>query len=122
MINDSNASTGVLAFIQKLRFQDTPAAIEHGFGHPCLDELPGADIADDNILILIYDPPGELMQCVQAAPAGAPVQALCLPFVSATLRLGYLGFKTSIELARGELLPIARDRRILEPEIDPDRT
>ena len=39
------------------------------------------------------------MQCVLAAPASAPVQAFCLPFVPATLRLGYFNLKTAIELA-----------------------
>ena len=62
------------------------------------------------------------MQGVLAPPAGAPVQSFCLPFVPATLRLGYLGFKASVELPRGEPLPIARDRRILKPQVDPDRT
>ena len=56
-INDSNASTGVLAFIQKLRFQHSPAAVEHGFGHARFDQLQGADIADDNCLICINDSP-----------------------------------------------------------------
>ena len=56
-INDSNASTGVLAFIQKLRFQYSPATVEHGFGHARFGKLAGADIADEDGLIPINHSP-----------------------------------------------------------------
>jgi hypothetical protein len=82
-----------------LRFQLSPTAVEHGFCHPCFDELLAADIAYDNCLVSVNDPPRELMQCVMAPTQGPAMQSFRLPFVRSALRPGYFGFETTIKLS-----------------------
>jgi hypothetical protein len=53
-----NASAGLLALVLQLRFEPSPARIEHGLGHPRLPQPEAAHVADDDVLIL-FDPPLE---------------------------------------------------------------
>src|ERR1700675_1625811 len=53
LADDANASAGVLAFVLQLRFEHTPAGVEHGFRHPRLRQLRTAHVAHDDNLILI---------------------------------------------------------------------
>src|ERR1700685_3159276 len=60
--DDENASAALLALILQLRFEHAPAGIQHGLGHPCLDELGTAHIADEDPPILINNFPRKLVQ------------------------------------------------------------
>jgi len=76
----------VLALILQLRFEHAPAAIQHGLRHAGLHELQAAHVSNDDILILINQLSGKLMQCIGAAASGFPMHALGLALVSAALR------------------------------------
>ena len=51
LVRDFKASGRVLALICQKPLERPPARIEHGFGHPCFDELLSAHVTDDNMLI-----------------------------------------------------------------------
>src|SRR5271167_760725 len=120
LIDDEHASAGLLALVLQLRFEHAPAGIQHGLGHPCLDELGAAHIADEDPLILIDHPGREFMQGILAPARSSAVQALGLTRVAAALCPGDLLLDVSIEMTRLEPLPIARRHRILQPQIKSD--
>jgi predicted TIM-barrel enzyme len=76
----------VLALILQLRFEHAPAGIQHGLRHAGLHELQAAHVANDDILILINQLSGKLMQRIGAAAGCFPMQALSLALVPAALR------------------------------------
>jgi hypothetical protein len=50
-IDDLNAPTGVLALVVQLRLEHPAAAIQHGLGHPRLDQPSAAHIANEDYRI-----------------------------------------------------------------------
>jgi len=68
-----NASAGLLALVLQLRFEHPPASIEHGLGHPRLNELEAAHVAYDDVLILVDHLPRKLMQRVDPTARGFSV-------------------------------------------------
>ncbi len=88
LIDDLNASAGVLAFVLQLRFEHSPAGIEHGLCHPCLNQFGAAHIANNYLLILINNLSGKLMQGIGSTSSSLAVNALCLLAVPVALRVG----------------------------------
>src|ERR1700688_1205393 len=62
LVDDANASAGVLALVLQLHFEHAPTGIEHGFRHPRLCQLRTAHVAYEDALILIDDLSGEPAQ------------------------------------------------------------
>src|SRR5271167_4460455 len=117
LIDDEHASAGLLALVLQLRFEHAPAGIQHGLGHPCLDELGAAHIADEDPLIPIDYLAREFMQGILAPARSAAVQALGLTLVAAALCPGDLLLDVSIEMTRLELLPVAARDRTFQTQI-----
>src|ERR1700691_5719756 len=67
-----------------------PAGIQHGFGHPCPDELQATHVTDDDFLILTYDFPRELMQGIGPATGDLAMNAFGLALVASALSGGEL--------------------------------
>ena len=113
LVDDKNASAGLLALVLSLHREHPPAGIQHGLGQPCLDELGAAHIAHEDPLISVHYPCREFMQGILAPASCRAVQALRLTLVAAALCPGDLLLDVSIEMARLELLPIAGRHSIL---------
>jgi hypothetical protein len=54
LIDDSDAPAGVLALVVQLRFEHSPAGIQHGLGHPCLKQPSAAHIANEDPRVVGY--------------------------------------------------------------------
>jgi hypothetical protein len=61
LVDDANASAGLLALVLQLRFKHPPARIEHRLCQEGLGELKTAYIADEDGLIAINNFPGKLV-------------------------------------------------------------
>src|SRR5437879_5415358 len=118
LTHDDHRSAGVLAFILQHLPEHPPTAIEHGFRHPRLHQLRATHIAHGNVLILIHDPAAELMQCVPAPVRRPAVQELSLTLVATALGLGNARLDVPIEAAALAARPIARDRHLLQSQVN----
>src|SRR5207253_6715088 len=121
LAHDDHRSAGVLALIPQHLPEHPPAAVEHGFGHPRFYQLRAAHIAHGNVLILIHDPAAELMQRVPAPVRRPAMQALRLTLVAAALGLGNARLDVAIEATALAASPIARDRHLLQPQVNAHR-
>jgi hypothetical protein len=86
--DSENASAGILAFVLQLRFEHTPARIQYGFCHPCLNQLETAHVANDYVLIPINNLSRKFMERIGTAARRFPVNPLGLSLVPATLCIG----------------------------------
>src|SRR5258706_9694603 len=111
-MDDRSASAGLVAFVLQWRLEHPPAGIEHGLRHPGLDQLEATHIANDYGLVLLNDPPTELVEGIGASPGGPPMQAFRLPSVSAALGHGNGGFEAAVVPSFLESFAFARDRRL----------
>jgi len=121
LVDDLDRPAGVLTLVQQHLSEHSPAAIEHGGCHPCLGELQGAHVADDDTLIRIDDSTTELMAQILPLTTDAPMQAFGLPEVAASLQQAQFTSGIAIAADRRQALPIAGDRGVLDPQVDPDR-
>jgi hypothetical protein len=108
-----------LALVQQLRFEHPPARIQHGFGHPGLDEFLAAHVANDNSLIAIHDLPRKLMQGVFAPTRRPPVQTLGLLPMTPPLCLRNGLLDVPIEMARFQLVSVARGDNVFQAQVQP---
>ncbi len=67
-IDDHYTSAGLLARVLPLCLKHSPACIEHGFGHPGLDQFQAAHLADDYPLIFSDYSLGVLVRGILATP------------------------------------------------------
>src|SRR5207253_9906616 len=121
LTHDDHRSAGVLALILQHLPEHPPTAIEHGFRHPRFHQLRAAHIAHGNVLILIHDPAAELMQRVPAAVRRPAMQELRLAPVAAALGLGNARLDVPIEAPALAAGPVARDRDLLQSQVDTHR-
>jgi hypothetical protein len=85
LVRDFKASGRVLAFICQKPLERPPARIEHGFGHPCFDELQTTHVTDDDFLISTYKLPRKYMQGIRPAACDLAMDALGLALMATAL-------------------------------------
>src|SRR5271163_4121779 len=83
LVDDANASAGLLALVLQLRFEHAPAGGERKLVI-ARRGLKSAQIADENDLIAIDNFPRILVQGVLSAPHRRTLQPLGLAFMAAT--------------------------------------
>jgi hypothetical protein len=121
LADDANASAGLLALIQQLRFEHAPASVEHGFSHPRLCQSGATHVPYNDGLILINDLPRILMLGIFASARCRAMQTLRLALMASPLCLGDLQLDVAVKVPRLELLAIARRHGVFEPKIEPHR-
>jgi hypothetical protein len=85
LVGDFERSGRLLALICQKDLEHPPAGIQHGFGHPRLDQLQAAHVTDDNFLITIDHLSGKLMQGISPAAGDLAMNALGLALVPTAL-------------------------------------
>jgi hypothetical protein len=85
LARDFKASGRVLALVCQKPLEHPPTRIEHGFGHPCLDELQSTHVTDDYMLISIYHLSRKLMQGICPAARDLAMNALGLALMTPAL-------------------------------------
>jgi hypothetical protein len=113
LARDFERSARLLALGLQKAPEHPPAGIQHGFGHPCPDELQATHVTDDDFLILTYDFPRELMQGIGPATGDLAMNAFGLALVASALSGGEL---SGVELRPSpgrQAIPVARDGDIL---------
>jgi putative transposase len=120
---DNHQSRPVPAgLVSELRFQHSPACIEHGFSHPCLDKLGGADIADDDQGVFAGKPRRRLVKLMFARIGDLGVDRANAALVSGALLDGKRGLVFSVVAKRRDGRAITQRGKRLKPEIDADAT
>ena len=71
LVDHFHGSAGGLAFVLQKPFEHAPAAVQDGLGHPRLDELLAAHVANEDILIPVNNLASELMKRIRTAASGA---------------------------------------------------
>src|SRR5271165_4260213 len=82
VVDDANASAGLLALVLQLRFEHAPARIQRKFFLARSGGLKPSHIADEDRLIAINNFPGILMQGILSAAHRCALQALGASFVA----------------------------------------
>jgi hypothetical protein len=113
LAGDFERSARLLALVLQKAPERPPAGIQHGFGHPCPDELQATHVTDDDFLKLTYDFPRELVQGIGPAAGDLAMNALGLALVASALRGGELSSVVSGPSPGRQAIPVARDRDIL---------
>jgi hypothetical protein len=115
-----NASAGLLALVLQLRFEHSPAGIEHGLGHPRLDEPEAAHVAYDDRLITVNEGPRKLMKRIGPTACRLAMNSLGLLLVPVALRPGQLIRVQARPSTRFERVPIAGRGDCLYAQVDSD--
>ena len=109
-------------FILQLCFEHEPTGVEYRFSHACLSEGRTIDIADHDIGVALYDVGAEFVQRILALVCDFGVDRFDTLGMVRPLGNCELGFQSAVECSPFELPAIRASCRVLQSQINPDRT